>query len=210
MEPCNQEKLGIDSNDPHMESHDDWELVSACKNEKDHFFPILVRRHYALVVNIGYRFFSDRMHAEDMAQEVFLKLYHHIGQLRRGNQPFVHWLCRTTSNCCRSFYRKQSSEKRTIETEKVLFWYQDKEADAANRIDEETKQDIEYINDSLRRIKPNERIVLILSHIAELKTCDIAPMIKKPEYTVRRLLRRAEEKIRKLITQRILEKHARA
>ncbi len=210
MQPCDQEQTERGDHDPCMENKDDWELVHSCQNEKDRFFPLLVKRHYALVVNIGFRFFSDREMAEDMAQEVFLKVYHHLEQLRPGKQPFVHWLCRITTNNCRSLYRKQSSERRAVGGGKVDFWYQEDGANPKEPIDDETKSNIEYVNDALQRIKPNERIVLILSHMAELKTGDIAPMVKKPEYTVRRLLRRAEEKMRKFITQRITEQNAQA
>jgi RNA polymerase sigma-70 factor, ECF subfamily len=210
MQLRDQEQAACNDNDPFTDTRDDWELVAYCQKEKNLFFPKLVKRHYALVVNIGFRFFSDQETAKDMAQEVFLKVYHHLEEFRPGKQPFVHWLCRITTNHCRSHYRKQSSEKRAVVGGKVDFWYQDDGADPLEHFDDQTKSNIDYVNQALQRIKPNERIVLILSHMAELKTCDIAPIVKKPEYTVRRMLRRAEEKMRKLITQRITEQNAQA
>jgi RNA polymerase sigma factor (sigma-70 family) len=204
-QPCDQEHAGRLENDPGRRDKDDWELVHSCLSEKDRFFPLLVKRHFALVFNIGYRFFLDRETAEDVAQEVFLKVYDNIEDLQAGKQPFVHWLCRITTNSCRSFYRKKRSENQAVSGGKVDFWYQDDVERPIDRIDDETKATIEYVNDALKRIKPNERIVLVLTHIAELKTGDIAPMIKMPEYTVRRLLRRGEKKIRKIIAQKIIK-----
>ncbi|MBN1307576.1 MAG: sigma-70 family RNA polymerase sigma factor [Chitinispirillaceae bacterium] len=192
------------------ESGDDWDLVLLCRNEKDRFFPLLMKRHYALVVNMGYRFFSDRGMAEDMAQEVFLKVYHQLDSLEPGRQPFVHWLCRITSNCCRSLYRKRSSEKRALEAGKADFWYDGDATDPADRIDDETAASVKLVNDTLQRIKPDERMALILSHISGLKTREIAPVLQVPEYTVRRLLRRAGGKLRSLLTQQNLEQYARS
>jgi RNA polymerase sigma-70 factor, ECF subfamily len=191
------------------EHHDDWDLVLLCRNDRERFFPDLMKRHYALVVNMGYRFFSDRDRAEDMAQEVFLKVYHQLDRLRAGKQPFVHWLCRITTNCCRSMYRKQQSEIKNVTAGKVDFWYSEGVPDQLEFFDDDTVTAVSIVNVSLQQIKPDERMALILSHINELKTREVASILKLPEYTVRRLLRSAEEKLRKLITQRMLEQHAR-
>ncbi|MBN1759932.1 MAG: sigma-70 family RNA polymerase sigma factor [Chitinispirillaceae bacterium] len=201
-------------NDPNApaslrENSDDWELVRLCRNDKERYFPFLMKRHHALVVNMGYRFFSDRGLAEDMAQEVFLTVYREIDRLQPGKQPFVHWLCRITSNSCRSLYRKRSSEKKAISSGRVNYWFKDDAAVSGERLDDETKAAVNYVNDALQLIRPDERIALILSHVAECSTAQIASMLRTPEYTVRRLLRRAEEKMRKLISQRTLEQHAR-
>ncbi|MBN1576900.1 MAG: sigma-70 family RNA polymerase sigma factor [Chitinispirillaceae bacterium] len=191
------------------ETTDAWNLVLLCRNDKGRFFPLLMKRHYALVVNMGYRFFSDRGLAEDMAQDVFLTVYHEIDRLQPGKQPFVHWLCRITSNSCRSLYRRRKIEQRAVAAGKVDYWYGDEATEPAERIDDETKDAIEYVNDALQLIKPDERMALILSHVAELKTAEIALMMKAPEYTVRRLLRRAEGKMHKLISQRTFGRHER-
>jgi RNA polymerase sigma-70 factor, ECF subfamily len=187
---------------------EDWDLVRLCRDDRERFFPDLMRRHYALVVNMGYRFFSDRGRAEDMAQEVFLKVYHQLDRLRPGKQPFVHWLCRITSNSCRSMYRKRQSEKRNVTAGKVDFWYGEAVVPQPGDAADQSAEAVTLVNETLQMIQPNERMALILSHINELKTREIASVLKLPEYTVRRLLRRAEEKLRKLITQRMLEQNA--
>lgn len=191
-----------------METDDDWELVSRCCNEKEPFFSILVKRHYSLVINICFRFFLDKQLAEDTAQEVFLKVYEQIERVQPGKQPFVHWLCRITTNSCRSLYRKQNSEKKNVAGGKVDFWYGEDESNGGLETDDESSTAIRFVNEALKQMKPDERMVLILAHIAELKTKDIASVIKAPEYSVRRCIRRAEEKLRKLITQRTLEEYA--
>lgn len=185
---------------------EDWELVQSLYVEKEFCFSELVRRHYELVVNIGYRFFSDMQLARDNAQEVFLKLYLDHENIKPGKQPFVHWLCRVTSNNCRSLYRKKNSELKAVTGGKVDFWYGDREL----WLDTQHTESIKCVNEALKKINADDRMVLILSHIAELKTHEIAEIEKIPEYTVRRKIKRAERKLHKLISQLVLEDYAKA
>ena len=190
------------------EELDDWDVVILCRKEKDRYFPLLMKRHYALVVNMGYRFFSDRESAEDMAQEVFLKVYHQLDRLQPCRQPFVHWLCRITSNSCRSLYRRRSCEKRTIYAGKADFWYDDVITDQPGNVDDDTATAVKAVNGALQHIKPDERMALILLYTNGMKIREIAPVLNVPEYTVRRLLKRAETRLRKLIIQQNLEHYA--
>lgn len=183
---------------------EDWELVQNLNTEKEFCFSELVRRHYELVVNIGYRFFSDMQLARDNAQEVFLKIYLDHEKIKPGKQPFVHWLCRVASNGCRSLYRKNSSELKAVTGGKVDFWYGDGEHWLCN----EDTESIRCVNEALKKIDADDRVILILSHIAELKIHEIAEIEKIPEYTVRRKIKRAEKKMYKLIAQLVLEDYA--
>ena len=143
---------------------EDWELVQNLYIEKEFCFSELVRRHYELVVNIGYRFFSDMQLARDNAQEVFLKLYLDHENIKQMEQPFVHWLCRVTSNNCRSLYRKKNSELKAVTGGKVDFWY----GEGEHKLDTKNSESIKYVNEALKKINANERIFIILSNIAEL------------------------------------------
>lgn len=189
-----------------IRNREDWDLVQNLKTEKEPCFSELIRRHYELVVNIGYRFFSDMQIARDNAQEVFIKLYLEYENIKSEKQPFVHWLCRVTSNSCRSLYRKKCSEVNTVSGGKVDFWY----GEIENQIDGPDSESVQRVNEALKKIDADDRMILILSHIAELKTNEIAEIEKIPEYTVRRKVRRAEKKLHKLISQLVLEDYAKA
>ena len=208
-QPIIRETMVQTGSDSVESPYDDWELVRQCQENRKRYFPVLVERHYALVVNIGYRFFLDRELAEDMAQEVFLKVFNKFNGLKEGKQPFVHWLCRITTNQCRSMYRKRTSEKNTVTSGKVDYWFGDESVSAADElVDDEKKISIRMVNEALKELKADERMVMILCHFAEMKTREIASAMKAHEYTVRRLLRRAEEKMRKIVAQRTLEHYA--
>ena len=86
------------------------------------------------------------------------------------------------------------------------FWY----GEGEHKLDTKNSESIKYVNEALKKINANDRIFLILSHIAELKTNEIAEIEKIPEYTVRRKIKRAEKKLHKLIAQLVLEDYAKA
>jgi len=71
-------------------------------------FRQLVLRHHRRVVNIAYRALGDSSLAEDVAQEVFVKVYRHLPGYRH-DKPFVHWLHRITANAVTDVVRRRHS-----------------------------------------------------------------------------------------------------
>ncbi len=75
----------------------DERLVSLAMAGNQDAFRLLVERHYRLVINIAYRALGDSSLAEDVAQEVFLKVYRKLPSYRQ-EKPFLHWLHRVAAN----------------------------------------------------------------------------------------------------------------
>ena len=76
---------------------DDADLVSRAQKGDRGAFQQLVERHYRQVINVGYRAFGNLPAAEDVAQEVFLKVFQNLDTYR-SEKPFIHWLHRVASN----------------------------------------------------------------------------------------------------------------
>lgn len=68
-------------------------------------FDQLVRRHLASVRNFFYRLTGDEMESEDLAQDVFLKLYRHLGRFR-FEAEFKTYLYRINLNRARTYLRR--------------------------------------------------------------------------------------------------------
>src|SRR6266571_1298253 len=62
-------------------------------------FAELIREHEAMVFSIALHFFHDRARAEEIAQEVFLKMYRRIGEIESAVH-LTFWLRRVTANRC--------------------------------------------------------------------------------------------------------------
>ena len=78
----------------------DEELVARCKSElprDTHSYEMLVRRHMNRVYNQVYQVVSNKEEAEDIAQEVFVKVYHGLCKFEQ-QASFSSWLYRITAN----------------------------------------------------------------------------------------------------------------
>jgi RNA polymerase sigma-70 factor, ECF subfamily len=64
-------------------------------------FAEVFRRFEPMVFNLAFRLFGDREEAEDMTQEVFLRVFRHLGKFR-GRSSLKTWVYRITLNQCRS------------------------------------------------------------------------------------------------------------
>jgi RNA polymerase sigma-70 factor, ECF subfamily len=62
-------------------------------------FAALVREHQAMVFSLAYHFLGERAAAEELAQDVFLRLFRHLGKLQ-SPEHVVFWLRRVTANRC--------------------------------------------------------------------------------------------------------------
>jgi RNA polymerase sigma-70 factor, ECF subfamily len=75
------------------------ELMARIAKGDEYAFQILVERHQRSVLNLVYRFIGDRTKSQDLAQEVFFRVW----QAARGYKPkakFTTWLYRISANLC--------------------------------------------------------------------------------------------------------------
>ncbi len=87
-----------------MES--DIELMLRAKSGDDGAFSELMRRHYKGVVNFAYRFTRALETSEDLAQEVFLRVYR-SREKYKPEAKFTTWLYKIASNVCLTYVSRQ-------------------------------------------------------------------------------------------------------
>ncbi len=88
----------------------DKHLIKEIGRENDLAFGILIKKYEKLVFNTSFKLVQNFNDAEDICQEVFLKVYHSIHQLRSEND-LSGWLFRITYNKSLSFLRKKNPAK---------------------------------------------------------------------------------------------------
>jgi RNA polymerase sigma-70 factor (ECF subfamily) len=93
-----------------MDNFTDIELVRLAQDGDPDAFEHLVQRHYMLVYKVSYKWCGVREDAEDIAQEVFVKL---AGKLKsfKQNSSFSTWLYRVTINAAKDFFRKNAAKQ---------------------------------------------------------------------------------------------------
>ena len=91
----------------HLRQADDSELVTAYLNGGERAFDILVERYQTRLLNFIYRTVGDRERAEDLVQEVFVRVYRHLGRFDRSKK-FSTWIYTIASNLAKNELRNRS------------------------------------------------------------------------------------------------------
>ena len=142
-------------------------------------FAELVSTYQRMVFSIAYHFLHDRAGAEDVAQEVFLKLHRTLSSLK-SQAHISAWLCKVTSHRCIDYAR---SRRRTISLEEIP------------EPDSECKPGDPLMASLLQRavasLPPKARIVVVLRYQEELEPAEIARVLGWRLNTVKSQLQRS-------------------
>ena len=95
-----------------MENHSDFELIGIAIDGNERAFAQLVERHANMVYKVAFKLCGVREDAEDIAQDVFVKLAAKIRQFKPDNAAFTTWLYRVTINTARDFHRRKNTRQK--------------------------------------------------------------------------------------------------
>jgi RNA polymerase sigma-70 factor (ECF subfamily) len=91
---------------PSLEEAEERRLIDRSAAGDQEAFRQLVVRYHRLVINIGFRALGELSLAEDVAQEVFIKVYKALPSYRH-DKPFKHWLHRVAANAVTDALRRR-------------------------------------------------------------------------------------------------------
>ena len=93
-----------------MINYSDMELVDLAMGGDEVAFENLIEKHYSSVYNLSYRWCRLKEDAEEITQEVFVKLTRKLDTFNRESS-FKTWLYRITINTAKDYSRKDSSRR---------------------------------------------------------------------------------------------------
>ncbi|MDX1644275.1 MAG: RNA polymerase sigma factor [Thermoanaerobaculia bacterium] len=152
----------------------------------------LIELYGRKIYNVAYQFAASKEEAEDLTQEIFLKLYENLDQYR-GDVPLVGWTLRLSRNLCIDRYRRTRREKRsTFVSEAVL----DRLPAADNpRRDAERREQMRAIYGGLERLPEDLAEVVILADLQGWTLEETATYVDAPLGTVKSRLHRARKRL---------------
>lgn len=149
-----------------------------------------LERYQAIVFRTAWRLTGSREDAEDVAQEVFLKLHHHMERLPEDSDV-AKWLYRVTVNQSLDLRRR----RRAMAGEAVLEGLGDGKQTALEQA--EFSEQRERLARWIPRLAEGERAALVLRDLEGLSTREAAEILGVSEETVRTSVHRAKEKLRR-------------
>ncbi|MCX7703963.1 MAG: RNA polymerase sigma-70 factor [Planctomycetota bacterium] len=184
----------------------DEELMLRVKGDSPCAFEELVRRYQKRVINIAYRFTSEESASEDVAQEVFCRLWEH----RRSYVPsarFSTFLYRVTANFCISEYRSQRRRQEVhIERkeEEADFEFPSEESSPQSGVERGELE--EKVKSAVAALPESQRMAVILSRYEGLSYVEIAEVMGTTVEAVKSLLVRARVSLKERLSRFLKEK----
>jgi RNA polymerase sigma-70 factor, ECF subfamily len=158
----------------------------------------IVRQHWRKVFNIAYKFTGKHDEAEDLTQDVFVKIFKSLDTFdRRAN--FQTWLVSVSRNLCIDHYRSVRKERETI----------DRDVDAgelspvAQTVSPmqalEHRDRVALLNKALKQLPESLRQAVLMRDIQELSYQEIADRLGTPEGTVKSRINRGRTELARQI-----------
>jgi RNA polymerase sigma-70 factor (ECF subfamily) len=174
---------------------DDRQLVERCRAGDDHAFAELVDSYKDLVYGLIYRMVADRTVAEDLAQDVFLKVHRGLPYFR-GEARLSTWIFRIVQNVCVQARGRGALEEPLEGTARP-----DAPAREFGRRDEafaavETR---DRLAKALAKLPENYRLLVVSHYLRGVQYEALAEALNLPLGTVKTHLHRAKRQLRLLL-----------
>ena len=179
----------------------DQPLVSRCLGGDEAAWEDLVRQHTRQVYGLCFRFTNSAQEAQDLTQDVFLRVFKTIKTFRSAEGSFHTWLARVTRNLLIDHYRRTRQERVTDSIEEQLPRLEESGGTAAARPDQVLagREAREILQATLQKLSPDLREAVILRDLQEMEYREIAEVLDIPEGTVKSRINRGRAELARLL-----------
>jgi RNA polymerase sigma-70 factor (ECF subfamily) len=193
--------------DKHDEQQHSAALVRRCIAGDAVAWEEIVRLHNRRIYNLCYRFTGSPDNAEDLAQEVFIKIYRTLKTYDTGKGAFGTWVTTLTRNLLVDHYRSSKQERltdsldATSEAEEQSQALSETLADTAPSAETRVRQHDaqKMVQNALAQLSPELREAVILRDLQDMDYREIAQVLKVPEGTVKSRINRGRTELARLL-----------
>ena len=181
----------------------DARLVERCLAGDNAAWEDLVRGHTRRVYALCVRFIGKEAEAQDLTQEVFLRVFRTLKSYRAEEGALVTWLSRLTRNLLIDHYRRTKQDRATDSIETQLPVLEERLA-ATARPDGllAGREAGEALHAALARLSPELREAVILRDLQEMEYREIARLLEVPEGTVKSRINRGRAELARILKRR--------
>ena len=183
-------------------TEDDSDLLLRCRRGEEAAWRDLVSRHTRRVFGLAYRFVGRVDEAEDLTQEVFVKVYQTLDRYRASDGAFTSWLMAVARNQAIDHYRRRRQEqRRRIEDPELLEEAPSGEEGPLRSLEREER--VRLVHRGLRALPAELREPVILFDLQGVSYEEIAGILAVPLGTVKSRINRGRlELARRLLGRR--------
>src|SRR5438552_17887948 len=186
---------------PAVLSLSDEGLMARVAEDEERAFSELVRRYQGRVTNLVSRVLNDRECADDLAQEVFVRVYVHRRNYRRGSKLST-WLFTIAANLAKNEIRRRVRRRNWFSLDALQEVLKDSAPQLADPTEgRESQLEREQLRDAVGRaiaaVPEKYRLSLVLRDIEGLSYEEIAQALGIPGGTVRSRINRARSMLKR-------------
>jgi RNA polymerase sigma-70 factor (ECF subfamily) len=164
-------------------------LIEQCLAGDQAAWDLIVRQNWRKVFNVAYKFVGKHDEAEDLAQDIFLKIFKALASFdRRAN--FQTWIISISRNLCIDHYRSVRKERQTIAREVDTNDLQPASTDRGPYQAAEHQDLRGLLRQALQKLPLTLRTAVVLRDLQELSYQEIADRLGLPEGTVKSRINR--------------------
>jgi RNA polymerase sigma-70 factor (ECF subfamily) len=177
-------------------SDSDGDLLQRCRQGDEAAWRELVHRHTRRVFNLAYRFVGRVDEAEDLTQEIFVKVYQSLGRYRADEGAFTTWLTTVARNQAIDNYRRRREERlRRNPDAEVLDHISSPEEGPLLSLEREER--VQLVHRGLRALPPDLREPIVLCDLQGLPYEEAASVLGIPLGTVKSRINRGRIELAK-------------
>jgi RNA polymerase sigma-70 factor (ECF subfamily) len=183
-----------------MNVEQERELVKKAKNNTEAFGE-LYDQYYSQIFGYVLKRTANIEAAEDVTSEAFFKALKNLGQFRWRGVPFSSWLYRIATNEIANYFRKSKPWQSSLEEVSTSRNFSDPSAETEFlQAETELRRHEEFLalHEGISKLKLKYQEVIVLRFFEDKQLKEIGEILGKREGTVKSLLHRGLEKLRKL------------
>ena len=181
-----------------MEEENKW-IIAARKGNRL-AFRRLVEKYQNYVFTIALKILKQRELAEEVAQDVFLKVFHTLDSFE-GKSKFSTWLYTIAYRTAIDVARKKQLLTQTLEEERTKNWQDDFHEDGLQRV---SRQDLQqYLKAAIDQLDPLDASIITLYYLHEKLVKEIAEITGLTETNIKTKLYRLRDRLREILTQQL-------
>src|SRR5437867_1886703 len=173
-------------------------LIKRCLNGDQIAWEQIVRQYWRKVFNVAYKFVGKHDEAEDLTQDIFLKIFKSLDTFdRRAN--FQTWLISVSRNLCIDHYRSVRKERETIDRDVDANELAPASHDRGPMAALEQRDRVMLLRQALSALPATLRTAVLMRDIQELSYQEIADKLRLPEGTVKSRINRGRTELARQI-----------